>query len=152
MTELVLRTAFSLALVLAVLTVLARMVAKRQRGSGTSPLRVLHRQGLGKGSTMAVVAVGERVLLVGATEQQVRLLTELDGDELAAYELEQLSNALADQATERPAATFDRLLGAARARRPGGGDGDPGQGALSGSLLSPRTWRQAAQVFSGRGS
>jgi len=152
MTEMVLRTGLSLALVFAVLAVVARIAGRRQRVQGGSPLRVLHRQGLGKGSTMAVVAVGERVLLVGATEQQVQLLTELDGDALAAYELEQLAAARAEQQDEA-GPSFDRLLGAARARRPSpAGTADPGSGVFSGSLLSPSTWRQAAQVVTGRGS
>jgi flagellar protein FliO/FliZ len=80
--ELVVRLAFSLAVVLGLVTLLARVSAKRFRGSTDAPIRVVHRQALSRGSAVAVVSVGSRVLVVGTTEQQVSLLTELDPGEL----------------------------------------------------------------------
>ncbi len=82
MIELVIRLAFSLAVVLGLLTLLARVSAKRFRGATDAPIRVVHRQALSRGSAVAVVSVGSRVLVVGTTEQQVSLLTELDPREL----------------------------------------------------------------------
>ena len=82
MIELVVRLAFSLAVVLGLLTLLARVSAKRFRGATDAPIRVVHRQALSRGSAVAVVSVGSRVLVVGTTEQQVSLLTELDPAEL----------------------------------------------------------------------
>ena len=76
MIELVIRLAFSLAVVLGLVTLLARVSAKRFRGSTDAPIRVVHRQALSRGSAVAVVSVGSRVLVVGTTEQQVSLLTD----------------------------------------------------------------------------
>ncbi|HET9421699.1 MAG TPA: flagellar biosynthetic protein FliO [Nocardioides sp.] len=169
MPEMMLRLALSLALVFALLSVVSRIAARRFQGGTQSPLRVLHRQGLSKGSSMAVVAVGERVLLVGATEHQVQLITELDGDELAAFELGQLMSKEEADPTERKGAlaSFDRFLVAATTRKPPDDDAPerppaprrrppgtagPPDGVLAGSLLSGRTWRQAAQAVTGRDS
>jgi flagellar protein FliO/FliZ len=80
--ELVIRLAFSLAVVLGLLILLARVSAKRFRGSTDAPIRVVHRQALSRGSAVAVVSVGSRVLVVGTTDQQVSLLTELDPTEV----------------------------------------------------------------------
>ena len=82
MIELVVRLAFSLAVVLGLLTLLARVSARRFRGATDAPIRVVHRQALSRGSAVAVVSVGSRVLVVGTTEQQVSLLAELDPAEL----------------------------------------------------------------------
>ena len=47
-------------------------------------VRVVHRQPLSRTSAVAVVTVGSRVLVLGTTEHQVQLLTELDAEELEA--------------------------------------------------------------------
>ena len=57
---------------------LLRHWAQKGRGSSSTPMRVVSRTGIGKGSVVAVVEVGGRRLLVGAAEQGVSLLTELD--------------------------------------------------------------------------
>lgn len=57
---------------------LLRHWAQKGRGASSTPLRVVSRAGVGKGSVVAVVEVGGRRLLVGAAEQGVSLLTELD--------------------------------------------------------------------------
>ena len=88
MVELVLRLAFSLAVVLGLLSLLTRLSAKRFRGGTDAPIRVVHRQALSRGSAVAVVSVGSRVLVIGTTEQQVSLLTELDPEELELEEVE----------------------------------------------------------------
>lgn len=173
MAEMLMRLTLSLGLVFALLAVVARVAGRRMKPVG-GPLQVLHRQGLAKGSSLAVVAVGERVLLLGATEHQVQLITELDYDDLPEAETVVLGEpapvippaltALARRAV--PVRSFDRELADATARTatppdpatpparavgpaPGGG---PPDGALAGSLLSPSTWRQAAQAVGGRAS
>ena len=88
MVELVVRLAFSLAVVLGLLSLLTRLSAKRFRGGTDAPIRVVHRQALSRGSAVAVVSVGSRVLVIGTTEQQVSLLTELDPEELELEEVE----------------------------------------------------------------
>ena len=82
MVELVVRLVFSLAVVIGMLLLLARFSAKRFRGSSNAPIRVVHRQALSRSSSVAVVTIGSRVLVLGTTEQQVQLLTELDPEEL----------------------------------------------------------------------
>lgn len=48
------------------------------------PLEVVARHGLSRSSSLAVVRLGERALLLGVTEHQVTLLTEVDPSELDA--------------------------------------------------------------------
>ena len=82
MVELVIRLVFSLAVVLGMLLLLTRFSAKRFRGGADALVRVVHRQPLSRTSAVAVVTVGSRVLVVGTTEHQVQLLTELDPEEI----------------------------------------------------------------------
>ena len=82
MVELVVRLVFSLAVIIGMLLMLARFSAKRFRGGSGSLVRVVHRQPLSRTSALAVVTVGSRVLVLGTTEHQVQLLTELDPEEV----------------------------------------------------------------------
>jgi len=82
MAELVVRLVFSLAVVLGLLLLTARLGARRFKGRADAPVRVLHRQALSRTSSVTVVTVGSRVLVLGTTEQQVRVLAELEPDEL----------------------------------------------------------------------
>jgi len=82
MVELVVRLVFSLTVVVGLLLMIARMSAKRFRGSTGALVQVVHRQALSRSSALSVVTIGSRVLVLGTTEQQVQLLTELDPDEL----------------------------------------------------------------------
>lgn len=82
MAELVVRLIFSLAVVLGLLLLLAKLGMRRNRGRAGSPVRVLHRQALSRTSAVTVVTVGSRLLVLGVTEQQVRILTELEAGEL----------------------------------------------------------------------
>lgn len=54
------------------------LLLRRQRAQRPDGLRVLGRTALTKGAVVAVVAVGERRLLLGAGERGVQLLCELD--------------------------------------------------------------------------
>jgi flagellar protein FliO/FliZ len=83
------RLVVSLAVVLLLLVFLARYLNNRQLGSGRAvglpgrrkPLadvEVLSRHGLSRGSSLAVVRAGGRLLLVGVTETSVTVLRELD--------------------------------------------------------------------------
>ena len=87
----------------------ARQVGGRDRAL----VRVRSRQALSRGSSLAVVEVGSRVLVLGVSDAGVRLLTELDPGQIAEPEL---------AASPAPALT-----------------GLPGS-ALAGSVLSPVTW------------
>ena len=123
MLGLVVRLVCSLALVLGLLLLIARFAGRRFAGRAGAPVQVLHRQPISRGSSVTVVTVGTRILVLGSTEQQVTLLTELEPDEL---ELPDAPDLLPDDA---PAGRDD----AAPARPT----------PLSGSILSPQTWKQA---------
>ncbi|MBJ7528877.1 MAG: flagellar biosynthetic protein FliO, partial [Nocardioides sp.] len=83
MAELALRMVVSLAVVVGLLLLIARLGARRFSGRAGAAVQVLHRQQLGRGSALTVVTVGGRTLVLGTTEQQVRVLAELDADEAA---------------------------------------------------------------------
>ena len=86
MIELVLRIAFSLLIVFGLMWALARVVRRPLNGRrGPSSIAVLHRQQLSRGSSVAVVQVAGRALVLGVTDQQVSLLGETD---LAEFETE----------------------------------------------------------------
>lgn len=82
MTELALRLVFSLAVVVGLLLLIARVAGRKMRTQRGALVNVVHRQALTRTSAVSVVTVGSRVLVLGTTEQQVRLLTELDADDL----------------------------------------------------------------------
>ncbi|WP_159798630.1 flagellar biosynthetic protein FliO [Puerhibacterium puerhi] len=77
---LVLRTLVALACVVGIIWYGARRLgAVRERAqAGEAPVRLVGRHALGRHAGVAVLAVGERRLLLGYGEQQVTLLTELD--------------------------------------------------------------------------
>lgn len=120
MAELGLRLVGSLAVVVGLLILIARVVNRRFKPTNGAPVRVVHRQALSRGSGVAVVTVGTRVLVLGTTEQQVTLLTEVEPDEIG------LDEEYGDEAVASPG---------------------PADGALAGSVLSPQTWKQAWAMF-----
>lgn len=71
------RTLPSLGLIVGALLILRAWAQRGQRGTDAG-IRVVTRTGLAKGAVVAVVAVGQRRLLVGASEHGVSLLTELE--------------------------------------------------------------------------
>jgi flagellar protein FliO/FliZ len=91
MTELTLRLVFSLAIVLGLLMLCARFAGRRFQGRRDAVVQVVHRQPIGRHASVSVVNVSGRILVLGTTDQEVRLLTELDPDDLADdSELEEL--------------------------------------------------------------
>ena len=79
MIELVLRIGFSLLIVFGLMWGLARVVRRPLCGRrGPGALAVLHRQQLSRGSSVAVVQVADRAMVLGVTDQQVSLLGETD--------------------------------------------------------------------------
>lgn len=120
MFELVLRIGFSLLVVFGLLWGLAK-VARRggisKRGSGS--LAVLNRQHLTRGSSVAVVQVADRALILGVTDTQVSLLGETDLDAFGAEP--QPVQEKHDALPVMPVMTEHG-------------------GRLNGSILSPRTW------------
>jgi flagellar protein FliO/FliZ len=178
MVELVVRLVFSLAVVIGMLLLLARFSAKRFRGTAGAPIRVLHRQPLSRSSSVAVVTIGSRVLVLGTTEQQVQLLTELDPEELEVMdptlesELDEpvgfepatfvpvtapsygavVPAPAAAIAAPAPAARKPRKVKTRRAPAAARtATATVGDGPLAGSLLSTQTWKQALAAATGRG-
>jgi len=83
------RLVLSLATVLMLMVVLARYLRHRQLGTGFGagatrrrkkalPLEIVTRQGLSRGSSLAVVRVSGQLLLLGVTETSVSVLRELE--------------------------------------------------------------------------
>jgi flagellar protein FliO/FliZ len=80
MTWMVVRLLLSLVFVGVVLWFAARVAKKRGLGQGNGLIEVVARQRMGRSSTVSVVRVAGRVLVVGSTEEQVTLLAEVDGE------------------------------------------------------------------------
>ena len=80
MTWMIIRLILSLAFVGGVLWFAARLAKKRGLGQGNGLIEVVARQRMGRTSTVNVVRIADVVLVVGATEEQVTLLAEVDGD------------------------------------------------------------------------
>jgi flagellar protein FliO/FliZ len=128
MVEMVLRIGFSLLVVLGLLWLLARVARRPLSGRAAGALAVLARQQVTRGSTVAVVRVVDRALILGVTDGHVTLLGETD---LAA--LEQPAH---EHAVHRHAISVDQPVD------------DPGR--LAGSVLSPRTWAQVMEFVRSR--
>ncbi|GAA3149666.1 hypothetical protein GCM10010466_46330 [Planomonospora alba] len=176
MIETVLRITFSLLVVLLLVWGLSKMARKPLSGRGAGVLSVLARQQLSRNSSVAVVRVTDRALVLGVTDGQVTLLAEAD---LAAVER------YGEQAEERvpvslpvalPSADSSPVDGGAAgqgprpgigslprslaALRPGArpavkagvkagadGGGPAAPGTLAGSALSPQTWKTALELL-----
>jgi flagellar protein FliO/FliZ len=180
---LTIRLVFSLAVVLGLLLLCARLAGRRFQGRQDAMVQVVHRQPISRNASVSVVNVAGRVLVLGTTDQGIRLLTELDPDQLdqaaadpadlalvtpidrvaeedphpagvsAADVLLREQQASAHLPPRDPPARPGRHLPPRGARPAGGGRRARGdQGALSGSLLSVQTWRQALGAVTGRAS
>jgi flagellar protein FliO/FliZ len=170
----------SLAVVLGLFWLVARTGARKIGVRDRGLVRVRSRQALTRGSSLAVVEVGARVLVVGVSDSGVRLLTELDPLEL---ESTVPSTADADVVPDHvtvaavpvqvpvqvPTTRRAGHRGSHRAARPSGrraarlaartdrGEARttdrpvaPDATALGGSVLAPATWRQAWAAATGR--
>lgn len=151
MAELGFRLIGSLAVVVGLLLLIARTVNRRYKAPAGATVQVMCRQQLGRGTGVAVVSIGTRVLVVGTTEHQVSLLAEMDPEELLDPEVELDLAGLDDLdpeatftlAPESGAVTEDTTRPAKRPRAV------PAQqsGPLAGSVLSAQTWKQTLAFF-----
>ena len=127
---LALRVLVALAVVVALVWYLARRIEGRGADrSREAEVRVIDRQGLGRRSGVAVVAAGNRRLLVGFAEQGVQLLTEL-----APVPTQPKAAAPAPTAATRPVVPTQRT----------------GDSPLAGSVLSPQTWQATLRAMQDR--
>jgi flagellar protein FliO/FliZ len=124
--EVAVRVVFSLAVVFGLIWLVARTSTRRFGGAARSMVRVVARQPLARSASLAVVEVGERVLVVGVSEHGVSLLTEMDPAELPAPETDAAQSVPSHVPGAAPAAHVTA--------RPAG---------LGGSVLSSQTWKQA---------
>ncbi|KRF37449.1 FliO/MopB family protein [Nocardioides sp. Soil805] len=165
MLELTVRLVASLAVVVGLMLLLARIVGKRYGARAGAPVQVLHRQPLSRSTSVAVITVGSRVLVVGTTDHQVSLLAELDPEDLVVEG--ELDGPGAEELVLLPASTPDgsvagsplrvptvlRPTGAHRAaHRAEGTRRTVDGGGLAGSVLSAQTWRQAFAAATGKAS
>jgi flagellar protein FliO/FliZ len=82
MTWMIIRLILSLGFIAVVLLYAARLAKKKGLGQGNGVIEVVARQRMGRSSTVNVIRIGDVVLVVGATEEQVTFLAEVDADSL----------------------------------------------------------------------
>jgi flagellar protein FliO/FliZ len=128
MTWMIIRLVLSLAFIAAVLLFAARVAKKRGLGQGNGLIEVVARQRMGRASTLNVVRIADVVLVVGATEEQITLLAEVDGEAVDAALRERRNpvhvGAADDAATDHIPALGDR----------------PTSPALAGSVFDRNGW------------
>jgi flagellar protein FliO/FliZ len=138
------RMLLALVFVLGVMWLLARW-ARKPMGGGKAErvMAVLARQQLSRTSSVTVLRVMDRALVLGVTEQGVQLITET---ELSAVEDALATDTAASRSWSRKRALAagvssddDEDGPSERVLRPAG---QPRPAALDGSVLSPKTWRQ----------
>ncbi|HLM06511.1 MAG TPA: flagellar biosynthetic protein FliO [Blastococcus sp.] len=125
MTWMIVRLILSLAFIAVVLLYAARLAKKRGLGQGNGLIEVMSRQRLGRTSTVNVVRIADVVLVVGATEEHVTLLAEVD--------IDMVEDALAEG---RPPARATRAARAAVVPSPRPAP----SGALAGSVFDRNGW------------
>jgi flagellar protein FliO/FliZ len=79
-TWMIIRLVLSLGFIAVVLFYATRLAQKRGLGQGNGLIEVVARQRMGRTSTLNVVRIADVVLVVGATEEQVTLLAEVDAE------------------------------------------------------------------------
>jgi flagellar protein FliO/FliZ len=130
MTWMIIRLVLCLAFIGAVLLYASRLAQKRGLGGTTGVIEVVARQRMGRTSSVSVLKVAGRVLVVGSTEEQVTLLAEVEDDELRT--------AMAAAAPQvRTGADAEPGRAALPARS--------GSGGLAGSVLDRGTWTTVVQ-------
>ena len=141
MAAMVVRIGFALIVVLALMWVLGR-IARRPLARRTSGpvVSVLARQQLSRGSSVAVVKVADRALVLGVTDSRITLLAETDLADVEPSGAPSRRSPIT-LVGNRPAAR----LGAPARRIPAAA-----VGPLAGSILSPRTWLATVDVLRDR--
>ncbi len=129
MTWMIIRLILSLGFVALVLFYAARLAKKRGLGQGNGVIEVVARQRMGRSSTVNVVRVADLVLVVGATEEQVTLLAEVDPE---AVERSLRERRVARAGAPSPASDDFEATPAMAARS--------SSGALAGSVFDRDGW------------
>lgn len=144
------RVAASLVVVLALAVLAARFARRAGVRGGGAGLRVVERTGLSREASVAVVEVAGRGLVLGVTAHGVSLLTELEPGQLDAAAAAASEASAAAAASARTSSRSGLgVSDAARLQRLVVRTGGPATPAVqgSGSVLDPRTWRQAVEAL-----
>jgi flagellar protein FliO/FliZ len=147
------RLLLALCFVLGLMWGIGRWVRGRNNGrKGAAAMAVLGRQQLSRNSSVTVVKVLDQALILGVTEGQISMLGESDltrfEDFLTDAPPLRRSRPRALPATsvviehvEHPVSSSDSVAANGSSAKVSG------RGALTGSALSPATWRQAVDVI-----
>lgn len=141
MTWMIIRLVLSLGFVGVVLWFAARVAKRRGLGGASGLIEVVARQRLGRSSSVNVLRIGDVVLVVGATEEQVTLLAEVDGEtiDVALREQEEARGVRpARRALPEPAGEVE-VPAAGGLHRPGVA-AHASSGALAGSVFDRSGW------------
>jgi flagellar protein FliO/FliZ len=123
----------ALGVVLIVMWLLARWARKPLGGKTDRVMSVLARQQISRSASVMVLRVMDRALVLGVTEQGIRLITETDLDEVELV----LAMPVATKST------WPRFTAADQDAPSGLEPAEPEKrGALDGSVFSAKTWRQ----------
>lgn len=147
------RVVFSLAVVLLMMWGLSRVMRGRGGAVRTSNLEVVSRTTLGKRASVVVVRDGDRGLILGVTDQTVSLLGETELQTLATTVERRTPVELtpellpAGQLAAVPDLEAAPQDGGRARHRASGRRAAPDQGGLSGSVLSPASWRMTAEAL-----
>jgi flagellar protein FliO/FliZ len=80
----IIRLILSLGFIAVVLLYAARLAKKKGLGQGNGVIEVVARQRMGRTSTVNVVRIADVVLVIGATEENITLLAEVDSETVDA--------------------------------------------------------------------
>ena len=133
MTWMIIRLILSLGFIAVVLFYAARLAKKKGLGQGNGLIEVVSRQRLGRASSVNVVRIADIVLVIGATEEQVTLLAEVDSETVDSVLAEQRRGPAA-----RPAA--EPAVAGAVAGSVAPADARTASGALAGSVFDRAGW------------
>lgn len=137
------RLLVSLAAVLGVMWVIGRRMKKGRGPKSSQLIDVLGRQQLSRNASVAVVRVGEQALVIGVTDAQVSVLGETDlGAAQAMVTAATDTRRTAPRRATAPASHRVAVPAATAVPADVVPDSASKPGALSGSALSPHTWRQ----------
>jgi flagellar protein FliO/FliZ len=128
------RVIIALVVVVGAMWVLAKVAKRPLRKRAANTLDVLARAQLSRNASVAVVKVDGTALVVGVTDNAVNLLHQLDAEAFAVAE-----------PTNRTAVDLESITGKTPAA-PAAPAAAP-KSALTGSALSPGTWRQAVEAL-----
>ncbi len=149
MTWMIVRLVLSLVFVAAVLWFAARLAKKRGIGGGAGVIEVVARQRMGRTSSVTVLRIADVVLVVGATDENITLLAEMDGNSVAEV-LAASRGTARGQVLANTADEVDHDLDDEEPRRRPAPVARTSGGALSGSVLDRDAWGGLVQELRDR--